>query len=151
MNTCPEVTCISQQNILSVLGVRLLGPSDEDGHTHTHTQTLKVLLVVNCHILGVMSTKYYIVTPHKSILPWHQLHLHIEYWKTSSCFHSWSQSDGRLSEPCPRSRPWFGLIPPRSAGTWPPLGGYDSGWGPGRLSPWFSLQTLSLLGVCHIL
>lgn len=85
------------------------------------------------------------------LLPWHRLHLRIWYWRTSSCFQCWSQSDGRLSEPCPLSRPWFGLTPPRSVVTWRLPGGHGSGWGPGRPSPCFSLPTLLLLGVCHIL
>lgn len=84
-------------------------------------------------------------------LPWHQLHLHIWYWRTNSCVQCWSQSDERLSEPCPRSPPRFGPTPPHSAVTWRLPGKHGSGWGQDRPSPWFFLLRLLLLGVCHIL
>lgn len=84
-------------------------------------------------------------------LPWHRLHLHIWCWRTNSCVQCWSQSDERLSEPCPRSPPRFGPTPPHSAVTWRLPGKHGSGWGQDRPSPWFSLLRLLLLGVCHIL
>lgn len=90
--------------------------------------------------------------PKHTILPGHRLHLHIWYWMTSSCVQSCSQSNERLSKPCPRTRqPGFGPNHPHSAAIWrlPEL--HDSGLGPGRPLPWFSQLTLQLLGVCHIL
>lgn len=84
-------------------------------------------------------------------LPWYQLHLHIWCWTTNSCFQYWSQSDERLSEPCPQSPLWFGPTPPHSALTWRLPGKHGSGWGQDRPSPWFSPLRLLLLGVCHIL